>query len=107
MRPGQIKGFVLHRTYSDRLFFSQGTVKVVLYDDREGSPTRGMLNELFFGENNRGNLVIPACVWHAVQRRLDRCPVRQLPDEALQPRGSGQVGPAEGQRRDSVSLLRG
>ena len=67
IRPGQVKGFVLHRTYSDRLFFSQGTVKVVLYDDREGSPTRGVLNELFFGENNRGNLVIPACVWHAVQ----------------------------------------
>jgi dTDP-4-dehydrorhamnose 3,5-epimerase len=67
IRPGQIKGFVLHRTYSDRLFFSLGTVKVVLYDDREGSPTRGMLNELFFSENNRGHLVIPSNVWHAVQ----------------------------------------
>ena len=67
IRPGQIKGFVLHRTYNDRLFFSLGTVKVVLYDDREGSPTRGMLNELFFGENSRGNLVIPSNVWHAVQ----------------------------------------
>ncbi len=67
IRPGQIKGFVLHRTYNDRLFFSLGTVKVVLYDDREGSPTRGMLNELFFGEHNRGHLVIPSNVWHAVQ----------------------------------------
>jgi dTDP-4-dehydrorhamnose 3,5-epimerase len=67
IRPGQIKGFVLHRTYSDRLFFSLGTVKVVLYDDRDGSSTRGMLNELFFSEHNRGNLVIPMNVWHAVQ----------------------------------------
>lgn len=67
IRPGQVKGFVLHRTYSDRLFFSMGTVKVVLYDDREGSPTHGMLNELHFSEHNRSVLVIPPSVWHAVQ----------------------------------------
>jgi dTDP-4-dehydrorhamnose 3,5-epimerase len=67
IRPGQIKGFVLHQTYDDRLFFSLGTVKVVLYDDRDGSPTRGMLNELFFSEQNRAHLVIPSNVWHAVQ----------------------------------------
>ncbi len=41
IRPQQVKGFVLHRTYSDRLFFSFGAVKVVLYDDREGSPPAG------------------------------------------------------------------
>lgn len=67
IRPGQVKGFVLHKSYSDRLFFSLGTVKVVLYDDREGSPTRGKLNELFFSDESRGNLVIPPNVWHAVQ----------------------------------------
>jgi len=67
IRPGQVKGFVLHRTHSDRLFFSLGTAKVVLYDDREGSPTRGMLNELHFSEHNRAHLVIPPGVWHAVK----------------------------------------
>jgi dTDP-4-dehydrorhamnose 3,5-epimerase len=67
VRPGQIKGFVLHKSYSDRLFFSLGTLKVVLYDDREDSPTRGMLNEVFFSEESRGHLVIPPNVWHAVQ----------------------------------------
>ena len=67
IRPGQIKGFVLHRAYSDRLFFSIGTTKVVLYDDREESPTRGTLNELHFSDHNRTLLVIPPGVWHAVQ----------------------------------------
>ena len=67
VRPGQIKGWNLHRTYADRLFFSYGTTKVVLYDDREGSPTRGMLNELHFDEHNRTLLVIPPGVWHAVK----------------------------------------
>ncbi|TMM03138.1 MAG: dTDP-4-dehydrorhamnose 3,5-epimerase, partial [Actinobacteria bacterium] len=56
IRPQQVKGFLLHRTYTDRLLFSFGTVKVVLYDDREGSPTRGMLNELHFGDHNRAHL---------------------------------------------------
>jgi dTDP-4-dehydrorhamnose 3,5-epimerase len=67
IRPQQVKGFVLHRTYSDRLFFSFGTVKVVLFDDREGSPTRGMLNELNFSDHNRTHLVIPPGVWHAMK----------------------------------------
>jgi dTDP-4-dehydrorhamnose 3,5-epimerase len=67
IRPQQVKGFVLHRTYSDRLFFSFGTVKVVLFDDREGSPTRGMLNELHFSDHNRTHLVIPPGVWHAMK----------------------------------------
>jgi dTDP-4-dehydrorhamnose 3,5-epimerase len=67
IRPGQVKGFVLHKTYSDRLFFSSGTVKAVLYDDREDSPTHGMLNELHFSDHNRSNLVIPPGVWHAMK----------------------------------------
>jgi dTDP-4-dehydrorhamnose 3,5-epimerase len=40
---------------------------VVLYDDREGSPTRGMVNEPNLGAENRAVLVIPPFVWHAVQ----------------------------------------
>jgi dTDP-4-dehydrorhamnose 3,5-epimerase len=101
IRPGQVKGFVLHLTYSDRLFFSQGTVKVVLYDDREGSPTRGKLNELHFSEHNRGNLVIPAGVWHAVQNvgSVDalfvNCPTKpynhEAPDKWALSKGSDAV----------------
>jgi dTDP-4-dehydrorhamnose 3,5-epimerase len=92
---------VLHRTYSDRLFFSLGTVKVVLYDDREGSPTRGMLNELYFSEQNRGNLVIPSNVWHAVQNvgttdaLFVNCPTKPYnhedPDKWALPKDSDKV----------------
>lgn len=67
IRPGQLKGWVQHRLNEDRLFFSLGTAKVVLFDDRDGSPTRGMVNELFFDEYDRRLLRIPAEVWHAVQ----------------------------------------
>jgi dTDP-4-dehydrorhamnose 3,5-epimerase len=98
IRPGQVKGFVLHKTYSDRLFFSIGTVKVVLYDDREGSPTRGMLNELHYSEHNRTVLVIPPGVWHAVQNvgsidsMMINCPTKAYrhedPDKWALPRDS-------------------
>jgi dTDP-4-dehydrorhamnose 3,5-epimerase len=66
IRPGVTKGWQVHKKYEDRLFFSSGTAKVVLYDDREGSDTRGMINELFFDDHSRGLLRIPAGVWHAV-----------------------------------------
>jgi dTDP-4-dehydrorhamnose 3,5-epimerase len=72
IRPGQIKGWVQHRVNEDRLLFSFGTAKVVLYDDRQDSPTRGMVNELFFDEYNRGLLLIPVGVWHAVKNVGDK-----------------------------------
>jgi dTDP-4-dehydrorhamnose 3,5-epimerase len=67
IRPGQIKGWILHETYEDRLFLASGAVRWVLYDDREESPTHGRLNEYFFDEHNRSLLRIPRGVWHAVQ----------------------------------------
>ncbi len=66
IRPGAVKGWILHETYDDRLFLAAGTVKWVLYDDRDGSPTRGRLTELFFDEHHRSLLLIPRGVWHAV-----------------------------------------
>jgi len=67
IRPQRVKGWVVHRHQDDRLFFSQGTVRLVLYDDRPESPTYKKLNELFFGELNRALVRIPLGVYHAVQ----------------------------------------
>ena len=66
IRPGVVKGWVKHLKQDDRLFFAFGAVALVLYDDREGSPTHGQVNEFFFGERRRATVVIPAGVWHAV-----------------------------------------
>jgi dTDP-4-dehydrorhamnose 3,5-epimerase len=67
IRPGKVKGWVIHRKQNDRLFFNLGTAKVVLYDDREKSPTHRMINEIYLGERDRGVLVIPGGVYHAIQ----------------------------------------
>jgi len=44
-----------------------GSLRWVLYDGREDSPTAGKMNELFFDDHNRSLLRIPSGVWHAVQ----------------------------------------
>ena len=67
IRVGVVKGWVIHYEQDDRLFFDDGAVKVVLYDARAGSPTHGLINELFFGSANRALLRIPAGVFHAVR----------------------------------------
>ncbi len=67
IRPGQVKGWVLHLGQDDRLFFSFGDVKVVLFDGRIDSPTYEGLNVFHFGESNRALLRIPRGVYHAIQ----------------------------------------
>lgn len=67
LRPGKIKGWVYHKEQDDRLFLSQGALKIVLYDMRDGSPTAGVIQEVCLSERNRGLLVIPRLVVHAVQ----------------------------------------
>ena len=67
IRPGKIKGWHQHHLHDDRIFISQGTVKVVLYDDRPESPTYRMVNELYRSEYDRTIMIIPAFVYHAHQ----------------------------------------
>jgi len=67
IRPGQVKGWVVHEKQDDRIFVSLGTVLVVLYDARPESPTRGLVTEMCFGEVNRALFSIPAGVWHALK----------------------------------------
>lgn len=67
IRPGKIKGWHVHHFHDDRIFISQGQVKVVLYDSRENSPTYGMVNEIFRSDLDRNLMVIPAFVYHAHQ----------------------------------------
>ena len=67
IQPGKIKGWVQHHLQTERLFVSRGLLRFVLYDDREDSPTRGTINQVYLSEHNRGLVVVPRFVWHAVQ----------------------------------------
>ena len=62
--PGVIKGWHLHARMMLNYAVICGMVKLVLYDDREGSPTQKNLMELFVGEDNYCLVRIPPGVWN-------------------------------------------
>ncbi len=62
--PEVIKGWHLHEKMTLNYAVIQGMIKLVLYDDREDSSTRGNLIELFIGEENYCLVKIPPKVWN-------------------------------------------
>jgi len=62
--PGVVKGWHLHKRMTLNYAVIVGMIKLVLYDDREESPTRGELMELFIGESNYMLVKIPPKVWN-------------------------------------------
>jgi dTDP-4-dehydrorhamnose 3,5-epimerase len=65
--PGRIKGWGMHERQSDRYFVLSGSMRVVLFDGREGSPTAGTLVQVHFSDRTPGLMCIPPGVWHADQ----------------------------------------
>ena len=65
--PGAIGAWSCHAKNVDRLFVNQGHARVVLYDGREGSATRGRLNEFHVGDARPTLLVVPTGIWHGIQ----------------------------------------
>ena len=62
--PGAIKAWHLHREMILNYAVPVGRIKLVLYDDRDKSPTRGELTELFIGEGRYELVTIPPLVWN-------------------------------------------
>ena len=62
--PGAIKAWHLHQEMTLNYAVVVGMIKLVLYDDRDGSPTRGELQELFIGQENYQLVKIPPYVWN-------------------------------------------
>lgn len=67
LNPGAVSAWHAHATTTDRLFVSAGLMCIVLYDARDDSPTRGVVNEHRFGTIRPALVVIPPRVWHGVQ----------------------------------------
>jgi len=62
--PGVVKAWHRHKKQTDHFYVVKGTVKVALYDEREGSPTYGSVNEFYLGEHCAVLARIPPGVWH-------------------------------------------
>jgi len=59
-----VKGWHMHLKQKDHFFGVYGRAKVVLYDDREDSPTQGLINEIILTPERPLLLQIPERVWH-------------------------------------------
>ena len=62
--PGVVKGWHHHLVQTDYFTCIAGMMKLVLYDRRDGSPTKGEINEFFIGVHNPLLLVVPPGVLH-------------------------------------------
>lgn len=65
--PDVVKGWHYHKLQTDHFCCVKGMLKVVLYDGRDDSPTRGEVNEFFLGEKNPQLLRIPVGVLHGLK----------------------------------------
>ena len=62
--PGVVKGWHYHKKQDDNMTVIIGMAKIVLFDARDDSPTKGLINEFFIGEGCPGLITIPVTVAH-------------------------------------------
>ena len=65
--PGALGAWSCHARTTDRLFVSQGHLKIVLFDAREGSTSHGQVMELHAGDVRPALVVLPPGIWHGLQ----------------------------------------
>lgn len=87
---GQAKGWKRHKRMTLNLIVPVGAVKFVVYDDRDGSETKGMFEEFIISpETNYQRLTVAPGIWMAfygvgegTSMLMDIIPEPHDPDEA-------------------------
>lgn len=64
IHPGVIKGWHLHKKMVINYAVVTGKIKLVLYDNREDSTTKGELQEIFLGQDNYCLVSVPPYIWN-------------------------------------------
>jgi dTDP-4-dehydrorhamnose 3,5-epimerase len=62
--PQVVKAWHYHKIQTDNIAVVKGMLKLALYDPREGSPTKGEVNEFYIGEHNPLLVQVPKEVCH-------------------------------------------
>jgi len=65
VETGVTKGWKRHREMTLNLVVPVGAIEFVLYDDRAGSPTIGLLSSVRISPENYARLTVPPGVWLA------------------------------------------
>src|SRR5207245_9211670 len=64
VHPGWVKGWHLHKEMVLNYAVPVGRIHLVLYDDRERSRTRGLVQEIEVGVGSYVRVRVPAYVWN-------------------------------------------
>ena len=62
--PGVIKAWRKHKKMTLTYASISGKIKLVLYDDRNNSPTKGNIEEFFLSDENYFTITIPPLIWY-------------------------------------------
>ncbi len=66
--PGMIRAWHRHkRGQVDYLIVVRGTIKICAFDDKEGSPTKGHLDEIIASEEKPQLVRVPGHYWHGTK----------------------------------------
>ncbi|MBI4175726.1 MAG: dTDP-4-dehydrorhamnose 3,5-epimerase family protein [Candidatus Aenigmarchaeota archaeon] len=65
--PGWVKGWHLHKKQTDNFTCIKGSMRLVLYDGRKASRTRGQLDEFIISLGNPIVVSIPPGVYHGFE----------------------------------------
>lgn len=80
--PGVVKAWHKHERQTDNVCLISGNLKLVIFDNRGSSPTKGQVDEFFLGDDNRLLVQIPPDVWHGFQNvGISEALVLNLPDQ--------------------------
>ena len=62
--PGVVKGWHLHEKMILNYAVVSGMIKLVLFDEREGTESNGRIQEIFLGDQNYVLVSIPPGIWN-------------------------------------------
>ena len=107
--PGVVKAWHYHKLQDDNMTVLKGMAKIVLYDARKTSPTKGVINEFFVGDHNHILIHIPKLIWHGfkcmseqetmIVNIVTKCYDYEEPDEYRKPVHGSDI-PYDWSRKD-------
>ncbi len=68
---GVVKGWHRHRDMTLHYACIFGRIKLVMFDDRDASPSKGKLMEVFLGQDQHALVIIPPGVWNGFKGMND------------------------------------
>ena len=87
--PGAVKAWHMHKLMTLNYAVIAGEVKLVIYDDRAGSRTRGVVQELFLSPENYCLVTVPPLLWNGFKGIRDS--VAMLANCATLPHDASEI----------------